>query len=126
MIHVTRTYLPPLKEYSKYLKKIWETRWVTNHGPMVQELEHQLTKFLNVKHLQFISNGTMALQLSIRALDLEGEIITTPFSYVATTNSVLWENCKPVFADIEDQTFCIDAGRIERLITSKTSAILAT
>lgn len=126
MINVTKTYLPPQAEYMKYLEGIWERNWVTNQGPLVQELEHRLQAFLDVPHVQFISNGTIAIQLAIKVLNLSGEIITTPFSYVATTTSILWENCKPVFVDIEDRTFCIDAEKIEAAITSKTSAILAT
>jgi dTDP-4-amino-4,6-dideoxygalactose transaminase len=126
MINVTKTYLPPLEEYTEYLKGVWDRNWVTNQGPVVQELEKQLQEYLGVRHLQFVGNGTIALQLAIKALGLTGEIITTPFSYVATTTSILWENCKPVFVDIEARTFCIDAAKIEAAITEKTSAILAT
>jgi dTDP-4-amino-4,6-dideoxygalactose transaminase len=126
MINVTKTYLPPLEEYTKYLEDIWKTSWVTNQGPLVQELEKQLQSYLGVKNIQFVSNGTIALQLAIKALDLKGTIITTPFSYVATTTSILWENCTPVFVDIEDKTFCIDTNKIEGSITEQTCAILAT
>jgi len=126
MLNVTRTYLPPLEEYVKYLEKVWDKSWVTNHGPLVQELETRLKKTLGVKHLFFTSNGTIAIQIAIKALGLKKEIITTPFSYVATTNSILWENCKPVFADIKKDTCCIDPDLIEKKITTKTEAILAT
>lgn len=126
MITVTKTYLPPIEEYISCLHKIWESGWVTNHGAMVQKLEAELARFLDVPHLQFVSNGTIALQIAIKALDLKEEIITTPFSYVATVGSILWENCEPVFADIEQKTFCIDADKIESAITKRTSAILAT
>jgi len=126
MINVTKTFLPPAEEYNEYLKKIWETHWVTNQGPLCEELELKLKKYLGVKNLLLVSNGTIALQLAIKALDLKGEIITTPYSYVATVNSIIWENCTPVFCDIEDKTFCIDAEKIERLITDKTSAIMPT
>ncbi|MDQ3021271.1 MAG: DegT/DnrJ/EryC1/StrS family aminotransferase [Bacteroidota bacterium] len=126
MINVTKTYLPPLKEYTEQLKKIWETNWVTNQGPLAENLEHRLKEYLGVKNILLVSNGTIALQIAIKALELSGEIITTPFSYVATTTSILWENCTPVFCDIEDKTFCIDAEKIEEAITYKTSAILAT
>lgn len=126
VINVTKTYLPPLDEYKKYLEQIWENAWVTNNGPMVRELEKQLRDYLGVKHLFFASNGTVVLQIAIKALGLTGEVITTPFSYVATTTSLLWENCQPVFADIEPRSYTIDPGRIEALITEKTSAILAT
>lgn len=126
MINVTKTYLPPLVEYSKYLIDIWEREWITNHGPLVLELEQKLKEYFNVKHLFFVSNGTIALQIAIKALDLKGEIITTPFSYVATTSSIVWENCTPVFVDIDPATFTINPEFIERAITSKTTAILAT
>ena len=126
MINVTKTYLPPIEEYITHLKKIWKSGWITNNGPMVKELEGKLKNYMDVKHLQYVSNGTIAIQLAIKALDIKGEIITTPFSYVATTTSIIWENCSPVFVDIEDKTFCINADLIEAAITPKTSAILAT
>lgn len=126
MINVTKTFLPPLEEYTDKLKQVWETHWVTNQGPLAEELEMKLKEYLVVKNLLLVTNGTIALQIAIKALDLKGEIITTPYSYVATTNSILWENCTPVFCDIEDKTFCIDADKIEENITDKTSAIMAT
>jgi dTDP-4-amino-4,6-dideoxygalactose transaminase len=126
MINVTKSYLPPFEEYKYWLEKIWETSWLTNQGPLVTELEKRLKDALGVKNLLFVSNGTIALQLAIKALELKGEIITTPFSYVATTTSILWEDCEPVFADIDPKNFCIDPAQIEKLITKKTSAILAT
>ena len=126
MINVTKAYLPPLEEYTHYLAGIWERGWLTNHGPLVQRLEADLQNYLDGAQVQFLSNGTIALQIAIKALGLTGEIITTPFSYVATTTAILWENCEPVFVDIEDRTFCIDADKIEAAITSRTSAILAT
>jgi len=126
MIPVTKTYLPPLSEYNKYLKKIWATAWVTNNGLFVRELEKKLKEYFGVKHLFFVSNGTVALQIAIKALGLKGEIITTPFSYVATTSSIAWENCTPVFVDIDSSTFTLDTKLIERSITETTSAIVAT
>jgi len=126
MINVTKTYLPPIEEYTDYLKKIWETNWVTNGGPLVTELEAKLKKELDVKHFFFTSNGTIALQIAIKVLGLKKEIITTPFSYVATTTSILWENCNPIFVDIDPETFCINASLIEEKITTDTEAILAT
>ncbi|MBK8551305.1 MAG: DegT/DnrJ/EryC1/StrS family aminotransferase [Ignavibacteria bacterium] len=126
MINVTKTFLPPLEEYTEKLKSIWGTSWVTNQGPLAEELERELKEYLGVKNLLLVTNGTIALQIAIKALDLKGEIITTPYSYVATTTSILWENCTPVFCDIEDKTFCIDPDKIESCITEKTSAILAT
>jgi dTDP-4-amino-4,6-dideoxygalactose transaminase len=126
MINVTKTYLPPLDEYNVYLKKIWKSRWVTNNGPLLVELEQKLKKKLGVKHLFYTSNGTVALQIAIKALGIRKEIITTPFSYVATITSILWENCTPVFSDIDANTCCINPDLIEEKITSKTEAILAT
>lgn len=123
-INVTKTYLPPLEEYVKYLERIWASGWLTNNGELVQELENRLAEYLGVPYVQFISNGTIALQLALKALEVEGEVITTPFSYVATVNSILWEHCTPVFVDIEDRTFGIDAEKIEAAITERTRAIL--
>lgn len=125
-INVTKAFLPPLTEYIGYLEGIWERGWLTNNGPLVQRLEADLSTVLSGAMVQFMSNGTIALQVAIKALELTGEIITTPFSYVATTTAILWEGCEPVFVDIEERTFCIDANKIEAAITSKTSAILAT
>lgn len=126
MINVTRPYLPPYNEYSRLLEGVWERQWLTNNGPLVQELEAKLKNYLGVKHLLYVNNGTIALQIALKALGLKGEIITTPFSYVATTNTILWENCKPVFADIKPTDFNIDPEKIEALITKDTIAILAT
>jgi dTDP-4-amino-4,6-dideoxygalactose transaminase len=126
MIHVTKPFLPPKEEYDRYLNGIWQRNWVTNHGPLVNELELQLKEYLGVPHLLFLNNGTIALQIAIKALQLKGEIITTPFSYVATTSSIVWEGCTPVFADIDAAGFNIDPLQIEQHITPRTSAILAT
>lgn len=126
MINVTQPFLPPFEEYSSYLKGIWERKWLTNNGPLVNELELKLKEYLAVKHILFLGNGTIALQIAIKALKLKGEIITTPFSYVATTSSIVWEGCKPVFVDIDRKTFNIDPLLIENAITKNTSAILAT
>jgi len=126
MINVTKAFLPPIEDYMKYLQGIWSRCHLTNHGPLVNELEEGLKNYLGVKYFFFINNGTFALQLAIKALDLQGEIITTPFSYVATTSSIIWENAQPVFVDIHPQSLTIDADKIEAAITKKTSAILAT
>lgn len=126
MIPVTKSYLPPIEEYTNYLQKIWNSNQLTNNGPLVQELEQKLKDYLGVKHLFFVSNGTIALQIAIKALDLHGEIITTPFSYVATTSSIVWEGCQPVFVDIDPHTLCIDPDLIEAAITPQTTGILAT
>ncbi len=126
MIPVTKPFLPPIEEYEEYLKGIWKRNWLTNNGPLVNELELALKDYLNVKHLLFVTNGTIAIQLAIKALGLKGEIITTPFSYVATTSSIVWEGCQPVFVDIDSATCNIDPAKIETAITPNTSAILAT
>lgn len=126
MITVTRTSMPPLEEYVGYLERIWESAHLTNNGPLCCELRDALKQSLGVPELELVSNGTLALQLAIRALDLRGEIITTPYSYVATTNAILWEGCDPIFVDIDPESLCLDPNLIERAITSRTSAILAT
>lgn len=126
MINVTKPFLPDMAEYTQYLAGIWERNWLTNNGPLVNDLEIKLKNYLNIDHLLFLTNGTIALQIAIKALDLKGEIITTPFSYVATTSSIVWEGCKPVFVDIDPQTLNINPALIEAAITKETSAILAT
>jgi dTDP-4-amino-4,6-dideoxygalactose transaminase len=126
MIPVTKPFLPPLDEYNELLVGIWQRQWLTNMGPLASSLEVKLKEFLELHHLLFVTNGTVALQMAIKALDLKGEIITTPFSFVATTSCIVWENCKPVFVDIEENSLNIDATKIEASITERTSAILAT
>ena len=123
-IYVTKPFLAPLDEFSSYLKTIWETGVMTHNGPLVQQLEKALSEYLNVPYVVCVANGTCALQLAIRALDLTGEIITTPFSFIATANIIAWERCKPVFVDIDPKTWNIDPDRIEASITDKTTAIL--
>lgn len=125
-IYVTKTFLPPIEEYEEYLKKIWQNNQLTNQGPLLQDFQEQVVSHLGVKYFHFLANGTLALQLAIKALGItEGEIITTPFSYVATTSSILWEKCEPVFVDIKPDTFCIDPSKIEAAITPSTKAIMA-
>lgn len=126
MIPVTKPFLPKEEEFRGYIESIWERQWLTNNGPLVNELEIKLQEYLRLKHLLFVSNGTFAIQLAIKALGLEGEIITTPFSFVATTSSIVWEGCTPVYVDIDEETFNIDPSKIEAAITPQTSAILAT
>ena len=126
MIAVTKTYLPPFEEYTAQLKRAWDKAWITNNGALVNELEAKLKEYLGVKHLLFCTNGTIVLQMALKVLGISKEVITTPFSYVATTNIILWEQCKPVFVDIDKNDFCIDASRIEAAITENTQAILAT
>lgn len=126
MIPVTRTFLPDLDVYTGYLQGIWESGQLTNNGPLVKQLREKLSETLGPPHLQLVTNGTLALQLAIKALGLQGEIITTPYSYVATTNAILWEGCTPVFVDVDADSFCIDPELIEAAITENTTAILAT
>ncbi|WP_064197129.1 MULTISPECIES: DegT/DnrJ/EryC1/StrS aminotransferase family protein [Emticicia] len=126
MINVTKSFLPPIEEYQEIIKGIWENTWLTNNGPLVRELENKLKDYLNVENLLFVGNGTIAIQIALKALELSGEIITTPFSYCATTTSILWENLQPKFVDIEPNTYNINANLIEAAITEKTSGILAT
>jgi dTDP-4-amino-4,6-dideoxygalactose transaminase len=126
MIPVTKPFLPPIEEYNAYVAGIYKRNWLTNNGPLVNELELKLKEHLDLPHLLYLSNGTIALQIAIRALDLKGEIITTPFSYVATTSSIVWEGCTPVFVDIDPKSLNIDPAKIEEAITENTSAILAT
>jgi dTDP-4-amino-4,6-dideoxygalactose transaminase len=125
-INVTKSFLPPQKEYEAVISRIWESNWLTNNGPLLVELEESLKKFLSIPNFIFVNNGTIALQLAIKALKLKGEIITTPFSYCATTTSILWENLQPIFVDINPNDLNINADMIEEKITDKTSAILAT
>lgn len=125
-IFVTKPFLPPQAEYERQLTRIYQNHQLTNQGPLLCELEEKLGKFLNVKHFQYVTNGTIALQLALEALDIQdGEVITTPFSYVATTSSILWQRCKPVFVDIEPHNFTIDPDKIEAAVTAKkTRAIM--
>ena len=126
MIPITKPFLPPKEEYLKYIDGIWNRQWLTNMGPLASQLEMELKESLDVQHLLFVTNGTVAIQMAIKALDITGEIITTPFSFVATTSSIVWEGCTPVFVDICPESLCIDADKIEDAITEKTQAILAT
>lgn len=127
-INVTKSFLPPLEQYEHYLEIIWKNGQLTNQGPLLKEFEKKTSDYLHLdrESFHFVTNGTLALQIAIRSLDItEGEIITTPFSYVATTSAILWEHCTPVFVDIDPRTFCIDASKIEASITPGTKAILA-
>ena len=126
MINVTKTFLPDFDTYSSTLKRAWDKVWLTNNGELVQELEAKLKTYLGVQNFLFTNNGTLPLQMALKALNITEEVITTPFSYVATTNAILWEGCKPVFVDIDATTLCIDATKIEAAITPHTQAIFAT
>lgn len=126
MIPVTKPFLPKLDEVQPLLQGIWDRNWLTNNGPLVNSLELKLKEYLNLNHLVFLTNGTIALQIAIKALNLRKKIITTPFSYIATTSSIVWEGCTPVFADIDLNTFNIDPKKIASLIDDQTEGILAT
>jgi dTDP-4-amino-4,6-dideoxygalactose transaminase len=126
MIPVTKTFMPSRDRYEQYLEGIWESGWITNNGMLATGLEENLEDYLDVPHVQLLSSGTMALQIALKVLKIKGEVITTPFSYVATTSSILWENCSPVFVDIDPESLTIDADKIEASITENTSAIMAT
>ena len=123
-IYVTQPYLPALDEFMPYLEQIWENKILTNNGPFHQDLEKALCEYLGVEHLSLFTNGTLALVTALQALRITGEVITTPYSFVATSHSLLWNNIQPVFVDIAPDSFNIDPERIEAAITSKTSAIL--
>lgn len=126
MIPVNKPFFPPIEEYKIIVEDIWKSQWITNMGPLSNKLEQILIEYLKTDNLLFVTNGTIAIQMAIKALELKGEIITTPFSFIATTSSIVWEGCTPVFVDIEEETFNIDASKIEEAITDKTTAILAT
>ena len=124
MIPVTRTHLPDIQKYQSYIDRIFESNWVTNGGPLVKELEIRLQKYLDVPHLVLVNNGTMALHLAYRLLNLSGRIITTPFSFVATTSSATWEGLHCDFADIDLNTLNMNHELIERMIRPETTAIV--
>ncbi len=126
MITVTKTFLPPIEEYYKQVQRAWDNQWITNRGELVVELEEKLKEYLCVSNIIITNNGTIPLQIALKLFGNGGEIITTPFSYVATTAAIVWENCKPIFVDIHSEYLTIDETKIEAAITSKTTAILAT
>ncbi len=126
MINVTKTFLPPLDEYMHHVKRAFDNNWLSNRGELVLELEEQLKEYLDVDNILIMNNGTIPLQIALKLLGGGGEIITTPFSYVATTAAIVWENCTPVFVDIDPEYLTIDETKIEDAITSKTTCILAT
>ncbi|MCB0766235.1 MAG: DegT/DnrJ/EryC1/StrS family aminotransferase [Flavobacteriales bacterium] len=125
-VPVTKPFMPPFEEFIEVMRGVWDRGWVTNNGPLVAEFEKALEERFGIQGPVFVANGTLALHLAIRALDLKGEIITTAFTHPVTTISIIWEGCTPVFVDIDPETFNIDPARIEERITPRTSAILAT
>lgn len=126
MINVTQTFLPPQSEYNNLVKRAWDSLWLTNRGQLTLELENKLKEWLNTDSILITNNGTVPLQIALKLLGKGGEIITTPFSYVATTSAIVWEHCEPVFVDINPEYLTIDETKIEVAITPKTTAILAT
>jgi dTDP-4-amino-4,6-dideoxygalactose transaminase len=128
MIPVTKSFLPPLEDYMFQVKRAYDNQWLTNRGELVKELETRLTALLALEKSKILitNNGTVPLQIALKLLGNGGEIITTPFSYVATTSAIVWENCKPVFVDIHPEYLTIDEAKIEAAITEKTTCILAT
>ena len=123
-IYVTQPYLPPLEEFIPYLEKIWDNKILTNGGPFHQQLEKELCDYLSVKHISLFTNGTIALVTALQALRITGEVITTPYSFVATAHSLLWNGIKPVFVDIDPNTLNLDPAKIEAAITPHTTAIM--
>lgn len=123
-ILVTSPYLPPLEEFQGYLQDIWESKWLTNNGKYHRALEQALCEYLGVKYISLFSNGTLALLTALQVLRITGEVITTPFSFVATTHALWWNNIKPVFVDIEDRTFNLNPAKVEAAITPQTTALM--
>lgn len=123
-IYVTMPSLAPLEEYYEILKTVWANGVLTNYGPLVKQFEKDISKKLSLTNFVAVSNGTIAIQMAIKALELKGEIITTPFTWIATVSAIKWEGCTPIFCDIDPETLNIDPSKIEALITDKTVAIL--
>jgi dTDP-4-amino-4,6-dideoxygalactose transaminase len=126
VIPVTKTFFPPIKDFEAQINRIWDNKWLTNNGELLQELSMNLKKYLGVTNFIPMTNGTLPIQIALKIVGGNSEIITTPFSYVATTSAIIWENCTPVFVDIDPNHLTIDETKIESAITSKTTAILAT
>src|SRR5580658_4220223 len=123
-LYVTKPFLPPLEEFIPYLEKIWDSKVLTNGGPLHAQLEEALCAYLGVEHLALFCNGTIALITALQALRITGEVITTPYSFVATSHSLLWNGIKPVFVDIDPVTLNLDPQQIEAAITPQTTAIM--
>ncbi|MDY0223335.1 MAG: DegT/DnrJ/EryC1/StrS family aminotransferase, partial [Desulfobacterium sp.] len=124
-ILVTRPFLPPLEEYCEGLKEIWDNQWLTNNGPVLQRYREQLKDYFETGNICLFNNGTLALQIALQGMGITGEVITTPFTFVATTHTLYWNKIRPVFCDIEPDTFNLDPAKVEELITPWTTAILA-
>lgn len=124
-IYVTRPFMPPLDEYCRGLEEIWKNKWLTNDGPILQRFEKQLSEYTSTNNLCLFTNGTLALQIGLQAMEISGEVITTPFTFVATTHVLYWNKIRPVFCDIEPDFFTLDPEKVEESITPWTTAILA-
>jgi len=124
-IYVTRPFLPPLEEFCQGLEEIWETRWLTNNGPILRRFTQKLCDFFETDNICLFNNGTLALQIALQGMGISGEVITTPFTFVATINALFWNKIKPVFVDIEPEFYTIDPEKVEAAITPRTTAILA-
>jgi dTDP-4-amino-4,6-dideoxygalactose transaminase len=124
-IYVTKPFLPPLEDYTVGLKEIWNSQWLTNRGPILKNFEAELRKYLELDQLCLFTNGTLALQIGLQGMKISGEVITTPFTFVATTHALYWNKIQPIFCDVEPDYYTIDPDKIEDLITPETSAILA-
>lgn len=126
MINVTKTFFPPIEEYISQIEKIWENQWLTNRGALVKELESKLMEYLDLDNIIIMNNGTIPIQIALKLIDLPGEVITTPFSYIATSSAIIWEGFTPVFVDIDPEFLTIDENKVEAAITPNTKAILST
>jgi dTDP-4-amino-4,6-dideoxygalactose transaminase len=124
-IYVTRPFLPPLEEFAKGLEEIWESRWLTNNGPILKRFTQELCNYFETDNLCLFNNGTLALQIALQGMGISGEVITTPFTFVATTHALFWNKIRPVFVDIEPEYYTIDPEKVEAAITPWTTAILA-
>ena len=123
-VYVTQPYLPPLEEFQAYLEKIWDSKVLTNGGPFHKQLEAELAEYLGVKYISLFTNATIALVSALQALRVTGEVITTPYTFVATAHSLLWNGIKPVFVDVEPGSLNLDPSKIEAAITPQTTAIM--
>ena len=123
-ILVTRSSMPPMEEYVDEIKDIWDSHWLTNMGPKHKELQKKLEEYLGVDHIDLLTNGHMSLELTLQALNLQGEVITTPFTFASTTHAIVRNGLTPVFCDVDPKTYCMDPTKIEELITDRTCAIL--
>ena len=123
-VYVTRPLLPALADYTALLEGVWQRQWLSNNGELLQELERRLAVYLNTQHVTVLGNGTLALQMAVRAFELKGEVITTPFTFPATPHVLDWAGITPVFVDIDPETLTLAPAAVERAVTSQTSAIL--